>query len=114
MKTRCYVMVGAVLTVLGCSSREVPASFPASSPASPSATEAPHAEVARSLREDPPLPGASTEGWAGLAVEDAPAARDHEHEHGATVYTCPMHPEVTSDKPATCPKCGMKLEPKQP
>jgi Heavy metal binding domain len=24
-------------------------------------------------------------------------------------YTCPMHPEVTSDKPGNCPKCGMKL-----
>jgi hypothetical protein len=25
------------------------------------------------------------------------------------VYTCPMHPEVTSDKPGKCPKCGMDL-----
>lgn len=25
-------------------------------------------------------------------------------------YTCPMHPEVVSDKPGECPKCGMKLE----
>ena len=25
-------------------------------------------------------------------------------------YTCPMHPEVTSDKPGNCPKCGMRLE----
>ena len=28
-----------------------------------------------------------------------------------TKYTCPMHPEVISDKPAACPKCGMALEP---
>jgi hypothetical protein len=24
-------------------------------------------------------------------------------------YTCPMHPEVTSDKPGKCTKCGMDL-----
>ncbi|MEO7265088.1 MAG: heavy metal-binding domain-containing protein [Ferruginibacter sp.] len=24
-------------------------------------------------------------------------------------YTCPMHPEVKSDKPGKCPKCGMGL-----
>ena len=26
------------------------------------------------------------------------------------VYTCPMHPEVLSNKPGNCPKCGMSLE----
>jgi FtsP/CotA-like multicopper oxidase with cupredoxin domain len=25
------------------------------------------------------------------------------------VYVCPMHPEVTSNEPIRCPKCGMKL-----
>ena len=25
------------------------------------------------------------------------------------MYTCPMHPEVKSDKPGKCPKCGMTL-----
>lgn len=38
-------------------------------------------------------------------------------EHAAetpegVVYTCPMHPEVISDKPGRCPKCNMFLEPK--
>lgn len=28
-----------------------------------------------------------------------------------TIYTCPMHPEVTQDHPGDCPKCGMYLEP---
>ena len=28
---------------------------------------------------------------------------------GPAVYACPMHPEVTSEEPGRCPKCGMKL-----
>lgn len=28
-------------------------------------------------------------------------------------YTCPMHPEILSSSPGTCPKCGMALEPIQ-
>nr|WP_064971613.1 copper-translocating P-type ATPase [Thiomonas arsenitoxydans] len=32
----------------------------------------------------------------------------------ATRYTCPMHPEVVSDSPGACPKCGMALEPVMP
>ena len=27
----------------------------------------------------------------------------------ATIYTCPMHREIISDKPGKCPKCGMNL-----
>jgi len=26
-----------------------------------------------------------------------------------TTYTCPMHPDVISDKPGKCPQCGMAL-----
>ena len=33
----------------------------------------------------------------------------HNHEN-MLLYHCPMHPEVTSDKPGACPKCGMDLE----
>lgn len=27
------------------------------------------------------------------------------------LYTCPMHPEITRDKPGMCPECGMNLVP---
>lgn len=30
---------------------------------------------------------------------------------GETVYVCPMHPEVVSHAPGSCPICGMALEP---
>lgn len=30
-----------------------------------------------------------------------------------TTYTCPMHPEIVSDKPGKCPKCGMELVEKE-
>src|SRR6266851_2252041 len=40
---------------------------------------------------------------------------DHSSRHhvnsGSTIYTCPMHPEVRSTSPGTCPICGMKLVP---
>jgi Cu+-exporting ATPase len=52
----------------------------------------------------------------------------HEHHHddrdaapaavvageGATVYTCPMHPQIRRDAPGSCPICGMSLEPLMP
>src|ERR671921_485412 len=31
----------------------------------------------------------------------------------ASSYVCPMHAEVTSSEPSTCPKCGMRLVPAQ-
>src|SRR6267378_1288915 len=35
----------------------------------------------------------------------------HHMNADPTVYTCPMHPEVRSASPGTCPICGMKLVP---
>ena len=36
---------------------------------------------------------------------------EHHEEHrvGGKRFTCPMHPEVRSDTPGRCPKCGMDL-----
>jgi len=39
------------------------------------------------------------------ALSDAPPG---------AMYTCPMHPEIRQDRPGSCPKCGMSLEPVVP
>jgi Cu(I)/Ag(I) efflux system membrane fusion protein len=55
----------------------------------------------------PPMPpkGGAHNVTAPAAPRAAPPAPS------ATVYSCPMHPEVTSPTPAKCPRCGMDLEP---
>jgi FtsP/CotA-like multicopper oxidase with cupredoxin domain len=42
-----------------------------------------------------------------VAQMDDPAAMPE--GAGPVTYACPMHPEVTSQEPGRCPKCGMKL-----
>ena len=37
-------------------------------------------------------------------------AQQHD-THDKGTWLCPMHPEVTSDHPGRCPKCGMFLQP---
>lgn len=39
----------------------------------------------------------------------AEGAEEGAEETAAVVYACPMHPEVTSNEPGTCSKCGMAL-----
>ncbi|HVY29289.1 MAG TPA: heavy metal translocating P-type ATPase [Polyangiaceae bacterium] len=48
----------------------------------------------------------ATAGARAAAAGAAPSSR--------VVYVCPMDPEVRSDRPGACPKCGMALEPEQP
>lgn len=42
--------------------------------------------------------------------ETTPGTEQSTPASTTAAYTCPMHPEVKSDKPAQCPECGMDLE----
>ncbi len=52
-------------------------------------------------------------GFAGkhftVAAQRKPAVKKKKATQAAAVYVCPMHPEVKTNKPARCPKCGMDL-----
>jgi Cu+-exporting ATPase len=50
-----------------------------------------------------------TAAMAITAQGSSPAA-----EMTGTMFTCPMHPEVRTEHPGACPKCGMALEPELP
>jgi hypothetical protein len=45
------------------------------------------------------------------AIAQSIHEHDSEHEQAEVRYTCPMHPEVVTDHPGQCPKCGMELAP---
>lgn len=46
-------------------------------------------------------------------TSDAMKKKSDEAKKNGVIFTCVMHPEVKSDKPGNCPKCGMKLVEKE-
>jgi hypothetical protein len=110
----------AVLLLAACAS--APRARPVElDPANPGAPESPSLAVAalrgepaahERLDDVPPAPVAPAAESTPVHQHDAaPAGHRAEPKKSkpAAVYTCPMHPEVRSDQPGTCPKCGMKL-----
>jgi hypothetical protein len=47
------------------------------------------------------------------AANGSPATRPAAASQRVAAYSCVMHPEVVTDAPGKCPKCGMKLMPKK-
>lgn len=112
----------AALLAAGCSTTMQPRPLSDDHPASVDAQSAPVAAPSDALRHSDPVmnsaAGASTGGeshdhggMGGMNMGGMPGPTSSTERSGAAAaaYVCPMHPEVTSDQPSKCPKCGMKL-----
>lgn len=96
----------AAVLLASCASVPVPATRSTESPAHPAAAEAATPPAVPGLsgetRDPAPAPGQPS----GHDAHEAPETTSAPH---GSAYTCPMHPQVTSDKPGVCPVCGMSL-----
>ena len=109
IRTMAHTAIALVFAIAcaSCAAEHLETRDPARGPA---ATQASTTPVVR------PTDLQATEKQIGTTPDHAgaqPASPDASHKTSPDkkpVYVCPMHPEVRSDKPGACPKCGMKLE----
>jgi heavy metal-binding protein len=128
---KCSPAALLVLVMTGCAATYTEPVIPQDHPANPAAQAAPPPERSGTLdlsrvepltppvaAEMPGMPhghahGAAATPPAGDARPTPPSQPGREPPsaggESTAIYTCPMHPEVVSDKPGRCPKCGMQL-----
>lgn len=110
MRGTSIVGIISLVTALGCAGGSAP-TVDSSHPASPVGAAAARPSIAP-LDED--RFDRSVDVVPAEANHPAHAGTPSPSDAGATAtYECPMHPEVVSDKPGECPKCGMALTPKE-
>jgi membrane fusion protein, copper/silver efflux system len=87
---------------------DAPSPQPAEAEPNPAAPPPP--AEARPKRAAPSGPTGQPASRSTTPAERTPMPAPTPEPAPAAVYSCPMHPEVTSDTPGRCPKCGMNLE----
>ncbi len=116
MGTRRVIIVVLIAAVSGCG-EPTRVDVPNTHPANPDAAAAPTPPASSVLAIDPapPAPPVQTSAahasHADQTAAEPASEKDNSAPAQAAAYSCPMHPEVTSDKPGRCPKCGMQLKP---
>lgn len=108
-----HLLIAASVSACAAQLRPLPVKLDAANPDAPESAPLP---ASTALADEP-----TSKGGAGAPAEregadgrrDAAAAGEGSTSE-ATVYTCPMHPEVERSEPGRCPKCGMDLVPKNP
>src|SRR4051812_5052156 len=123
------LVILAAFALSGCATNFEPKPLPPDHPASAQAQEAPRSGLnhltasdqltqtttAQLARKEAPNPASEGGGMShdmspmGGMTDSEPA----KSKTAPTIYTCVMHPEIQSDHPGKCPKCGMTLVKKQ-
>ncbi|MBI4821393.1 MAG: efflux RND transporter periplasmic adaptor subunit [Deltaproteobacteria bacterium] len=78
------------------------------------ARKRPGSSAPASVPSDPASGPAKTEGVSEPPLATTATVASSPRDPKAAAYSCPMHPEVTSDHPGSCPICGMFLTPTAP
>jgi hypothetical protein len=114
---RVTFLVAGLFLLTGCAGT-TPMTLGPDHPANPDAPEAPVPSrstvlaVSTPAATAPASPATTTPGTvhdAGHAHHGAAATQPAAAGQARVGYTCPHHPEVVSDQPGKCSKCGMNL-----
>lgn len=113
MLERMHVIPLLAVMAVACASVPPPATRSPDSPAHPEASEAATPPLSPLLMSQPepaaPSPAAGASPPAGHVGHSEAKPAEENATAAPGPYACPMHPKVTSDKPGTCPLCGMSL-----
>ncbi|MBX3390720.1 MAG: hypothetical protein KF691_14830 [Phycisphaeraceae bacterium] len=123
------ILLAILLTLGGCTMTYTDPVLSSDNPANPVALESPPPPRSSALdlaAAEPVYAPKKETDHSGHGMSNMAMPPEHESSAGQStsapsnssasqapvIYSCPMHPEVTSDKPdQRCPKCNMKLKP---